>query len=86
MTPTPAHHALYTRLPGQFLAFIHANTKFHGQPPAEAEMERHFRVSPPAIHDMILRLEKKKLISRVPACLGRFRCWCHRNSYRRWSR
>ena len=63
---SPAHHGLYTDRQGQFLAFIHAYTKLHGQPPAEADMERHFRVTPPTIHDMILLLEEKKLISREP--------------------
>ena len=58
--------ASYTDLQGQYLAFIHAYTKLHRQPPAEGEMERHFKVSPSAIHDMILLLEQKKLISRVP--------------------
>ena len=56
----------YTPRQGQFLAFIHSYIKLHGQPPAEADMERHFKVSPPAIHDMILLLEQKKLISREP--------------------
>jgi hypothetical protein len=64
--PALAHPGLYTDRQGQFLAFIHAYTKLHGQPPAEADMERHFKVTPPTIHDMILLLEKKKLISRVP--------------------
>jgi len=63
---TAAFSALYTPRQGQFLAFIHAYTKLHGQPPAEADMERHFKVTPPTIHDMILLLEQKKLISRVP--------------------
>jgi LexA DNA binding domain len=58
--------ALCTPRQGQFLAFIYNYTKLNGQPPAEADMERHFRVSPPAIHDMILLLEKKKLIAREP--------------------
>ena len=50
----------------QFLAFIYNYTKIHGRPPAEADMERYFRVSPPSIHQMILRLEERGLISRVP--------------------
>jgi len=51
---------------GQYLAFIYHYTKLHGQPPAEAEMQQFFQVSPPAVHDMILMLEKKGLIARTP--------------------
>jgi len=29
-------------------------------------MQRYFRVSPPAVHDMILRLEERGLIQRTP--------------------
>jgi repressor LexA len=65
-TSPHAASVLFTSRQGQFLAFIHAYTKLHGQLPAEGEMERHFKVSPSAIHDMILLWEKKKLISRVP--------------------
>lgn len=58
--------AVLTHRQGQFLAFIYAHMKLHGQAPAEAEMERYFKVSPPAIHDMILRLEEKGLSARTP--------------------
>ncbi len=56
----------YTPRQGQFLAFIYSYTKIHGRPPAEADMEHYFRVSPPSIHQMILRLEERGLISRNP--------------------
>ena len=58
--------ASYTHRQGQYLAFIHLYTKLHGQPPSEAEMQQRFKVSPPAVHDMILMLEKKGLIARTP--------------------
>jgi hypothetical protein len=51
---------------GQYLAFIHNYTKIHGQAPAESDLERYFRVSPPAIHDMIKTLERNGLIERTP--------------------
>ena len=38
---------------------------FH-QPPAEADMQRHFRVTPPSVHQMVLALERDGLISRQP--------------------
>jgi hypothetical protein len=56
----------YTQKQGQYLAFIHAYTKLHGCPPAETDIQRYFRVTPPAVHLMILTLEKRGLISRVP--------------------
>ncbi len=56
----------WTPRQGQFLAFIYYYTKVNGRPPAEADMERYFRVSPPSIHQMVLRLEELGFISRVP--------------------
>lgn len=58
--------AVFTPRQGQFLAFIHAYTKLHGRPPAESDMQRYFLVSPPVIHDMIVLLQQKKLIDRIP--------------------
>jgi repressor LexA len=43
----------HTSRQGQFLAFIHHYTILHGRPPAEAEMARFFRVTPPSVHLMI---------------------------------
>jgi len=56
----------WTEKQGQYLAFIYNYTKIHGRSPAEAEMERYFRVTPPTVHQMILKLEQNELISRVP--------------------
>jgi Mn-dependent DtxR family transcriptional regulator len=56
----------WTEKQGQYLAFPYNYTKIHGRSPAEAEMERYFRVTPPTVHQMILKLEEKGLISRVP--------------------
>ncbi len=58
--------ARYTPKQGQYLSFIHYYTKLHGLPPSEADMQRYFRVSPPTVHQMILTLEAKGLIERVP--------------------
>jgi len=51
---------------GQYLAFIHYYSKLNGRPPAEADMQSYFRVTPPTVHQMILTLEKRGFISRVP--------------------
>lgn len=58
--------AAYTGKQGQFLAFIYYYGKLNGQPPAERDMERYFGVSPSAVHQMVLALEKRRLIARTP--------------------
>jgi hypothetical protein len=54
----------FTAKQGQYLAFIYNYTKIHGRAPAESDLERYFRVSPPAVHDMIKILERNGLIDR----------------------
>ena len=56
----------FTPRQGQYLAFIHAYTLVIGRPPAEADMQRFFRVSGPAVHQMVVGLDKAGLISRQP--------------------
>jgi repressor LexA len=56
----------YTPKQGQYLAFIHYYTKINGRAPAEADMERYFRVAYSSIHQMIITLEKRGLITRTP--------------------
>jgi len=55
----------WTEKQGQYLAFIYNYSKIHGRAPAEAEMERCFKVAQPTVHQMILKLEENGLISRV---------------------
>jgi len=38
-----------TEKQGHYLAFIHTYSYMFGQPPAEADIQRHFRVSPPSV-------------------------------------
>jgi DNA-binding MarR family transcriptional regulator len=56
----------FTEKLGQYLAFIYCYTKVNGRPPAEADMQRHFRVTPPSVHQMVLTLEANGFIERVP--------------------
>jgi repressor LexA len=56
----------YTPRQGQFLAFIYYYTKLNGRPPAELDMQRYFRISPPSVHQMILTLERRGFIARTP--------------------
>ncbi len=57
----------YTPRQGQYLAFIYYYTKIHGVPPAEADMQRYFRVSPPAVHEMVKTLDRQGFITREPS-------------------
>jgi Mn-dependent DtxR family transcriptional regulator len=56
----------FTHKQGQYLAFIHYYSRINGRPPAEADMQRYFRVSPPSVHQMVLTLEANGFIERVP--------------------
>lgn len=56
----------FTPKQGQYLAFIDAYARVHRRPPAEADMHRYFRVTPPSVHQMILTLERAGLIRRQP--------------------
>ena len=61
---SPAPH--FTDKQGQYLAFIHAYILLNRQAPAEADMERYFRVTPPSVHSMVMQLERRGLIRRIP--------------------
>ena len=56
----------FTEKQGQYLAFIYAHSRLHRRAPAEADVQRHFAVSPPAVHQMIVTLERNALIRRQP--------------------
>ena len=56
----------FTPKQGQYLAFIDAYARLHRRPPAEADMQRFFGVTPPSVHQMVLTLERAGLIRRRP--------------------
>jgi repressor LexA len=56
----------FTPKQGQYLVFIHLYTRLHRRPPAEADMQQYFRVSPPSVHQMVLTLERTGFIKRQP--------------------
>jgi DNA-binding MarR family transcriptional regulator len=56
----------FTPRQGQYLAFIDAYTRVNLRPPAEADIQRRFGVTPPSVHQMILALERARLIRRQP--------------------
>lgn len=56
----------FTDLQGQYLAYIATYTKLHRRPPAEADIQAYFRVTPPTVHRMIVVLTERGLIRRQP--------------------
>jgi len=51
---------------GQYLAFIYYYTMMNRCAPAESDIQKYFRVSPPSVHQMIMTLERDGHISRIP--------------------
>jgi DNA-binding MarR family transcriptional regulator len=60
-------HPAFTEKQGQYLAFIWAYTQINARPPAERDMQRFFAVTPPSVHQMVLTLQRKGLVRRLPA-------------------
>ena len=63
----------YTSRQGQYLSFIYYYTKIHGEPPAEADIQKYFNVAWTSVHQMIKTLAKCGFISKTP---GRARSIC----------
>ena len=63
---TAAAGPRFTQTQGQYLAFIYAYSRIFKRPPAEADMRRHFEVTAPTLHQMVLTLELNGFIERVP--------------------
>jgi len=57
----------FTEKQGQYLSFISNYMKLNGRPPAEADMQKYFGVTPPTAHQMVVRLESLGLIKRTPS-------------------
>lgn len=51
---------------GQYLAFMYYYEKINRRPPAEADIQRYFKVSAPSVHQMVLALEAGGHINRTP--------------------
>lgn len=48
----------------QYLSFIFSYIKLNNQSPAEADIQRYFKVSPPTVHQMVVKLESVGAIKR----------------------
>ena len=57
-----------TRQQGQFLAFIHEYImrNANGVAPSHADLQRYFDLTPPSVNSMLIRLEQKGFIRRIP--------------------
>jgi SOS-response transcriptional repressor LexA len=53
---------------GQFLAYIRAFIKnnYAGVAPTHAELQKFFNLTPPSVNSMLIRLEQRGFIRRVP--------------------
>ncbi len=56
----------FTEKQGQYLSFIFQYMKINGRSPAESDIQRYFKVSPPTVHQMVKKLESLGLIKRTP--------------------
>jgi len=56
----------FTDTQGQYLAFIYYYELVNRRPPAEADIQNFFGVTPPTVHRMIVELERRGLIRRTP--------------------
>lgn len=56
----------FTDTQGQYLAFIYYYCLVNRRPPAEADIQNYFGVTPPTVHRMVIELERRGLISRTP--------------------
>ena len=56
----------FTQTQGQYLAFIHLYTKLHRRAPAELDLVRFFRVTPPSAHLMVAKLTELGLVTKEP--------------------
>ena len=50
----------------QMKDWFHQYSILNGFAPAEADMQRFFKVTPPSIHSMVLTLERRGFIRRTP--------------------
>jgi DNA-binding MarR family transcriptional regulator len=64
--PQTSMNPTYTERQGQFLAYIYQYSIVNGRAPAEADMQRFFQITAPSVHSLVLTLERRGLIRRVP--------------------
>ena len=63
---TPRRSRALRRSRGSILRSSTSIRWWLGRPPAEADLRRHFCVTPPSVHQMLITLERERLIRRQP--------------------
>ena len=58
--------AQFTKIEGQYLAFIYNYSIMYDRAPAERDLQIFFGVTYPTVHQTIVKLDSKNLINRVP--------------------
>jgi Mn-dependent DtxR family transcriptional regulator len=53
-----------TEKQGQYLSFIFSYIKLNNRSPAESDIQVYFKVSPPTVHQMVVKLESVGAIKR----------------------
>jgi len=61
-----SHSPHFTPRQGQFLAFLKWYCRLNRRSPAETDFVRYFRLTPPSVHSMIVKLDELGLITREP--------------------
>lgn len=56
--------ARFTARQGQVLAFLEAYRRLNRRGPSEVEIGKYFRITPPSVNQMMVKLEEKGLITR----------------------
>ena len=64
---TKAGTARFTVKQGQYLALIWAYSQINRRAPAEADFQRHFKVTAPSVHQMLKTLDQLGLIDKQPS-------------------
>jgi Mn-dependent DtxR family transcriptional regulator len=56
----------FTEKQGQYLAFIYTYALVNRRPPTQTDIQAFFGVTPPSVHNMVLELERRGLLRRIP--------------------
>jgi hypothetical protein len=74
----------FTEKQGQYLAFISTYSHMFRRPPAETDMQRHFQVTPPSVHQMIVPSNEMASFAVNPASPEASKSWLLRKTCLSW--
>lgn len=76
----------FTPTQGRYLSFIYAYILAFGYPPAESEIAKAMKVSPPSVNQMMKTLEKKGLITREAGAARSIKILASAHLIPRWNK